>query len=63
MSIAAGIAKRNENNEIFGAFKNRLLFPIKNQAKRVVGFIGVSLNENIEMKGFLEKRIVKKIII
>ena len=47
--IAAGIAKRNENNEIYGVYKNRLLFPIKNQAKRVVGFIGVSLNENIEM--------------
>ena len=47
--IGAGIAKNNENNELFGVFKNRLLFPLKNKESKVTGFIGVSLNENVEM--------------
>ena len=43
--LAAGLAKQSEKGRVFDAFRDRLMFPIINTGKDVIGFSGRALSD------------------
>lgn len=57
-----GIISKNHNNQLYDTFTNRIMFPIKNVYKKIVGFGGRSIlkNNNIKYINTCETEIFKK---
>ena len=50
LQIRAGLSKKNEDNNSFDFFRDRLMFPIKDKKGRVVGFGGRVMNPDDQPK-------------
>ena len=48
-----GLAKRNENGEIYDSFRNRIIFPIYNVNAQIVGFGGRIIEKNTNLPKYL----------
>ena len=48
-----GLAKRNENGEIYDSFRNRVIFPIYNADAQIVGFGGRIIEKNTNLPKYL----------
>ena len=51
--IELGLAKRNENGEIYDNFRNRVIFPIYNTDSQIVGFGGRIIEKNSNLPKYL----------
>lgn len=51
--IELGLAKRNENGEIYDSFRNRVIFPIYNADAQIVGFGGRIIEKNTNLPKYL----------
>ena len=51
--IELGLAKRNENGEIYDSFRNRVIFPIYNINSQIVGFGGRIIEKNTNLPKYL----------
>ena len=51
--ISLGLAKRNENGEIYDSFRNRIIFPIYNVNAQIVGFGGRIIEKNTNLPKYL----------
>lgn len=51
--IELGLAKRNENSEIYDNFRNRVIFPIYNTDSQIVGFGGRIIEKNSNLPKYL----------
>lgn len=51
--MSLGLAKRNENGEIYDSFRNRIIFPIYNVNAQIVGFGGRIIEKNTNLPKYL----------
>ena len=51
--IELGLAKRNENGEIYDNFRNRIIFPIFNTDAQIVGFGGRIIEKNTNLPKYV----------
>ena len=51
--IKLGLAKRNENGEIYDSFRNRIIFPIYNIEGKIVAFGGRIIEKNTNLPKYL----------
>ena len=51
--MSLGLAKRNENGEIYDSFRNRIIFPIYNVNTQIVGFGGRIIEKNTNLPKYL----------
>ena len=51
--MSLGLAKRNENGEIYDSFRNRIIFPIYNANAQIVGFGGRIIEKNTNLPKYL----------
>ena len=51
--IKLGLAKRNENGEIYDSFRNRIIFPIYNIEGKIVAFGGRIIEKNSNLPKYL----------
>lgn len=51
--IELGLAKRNENGEIYDNFRSRIIFPIYNANSQIVGFGGRIIEKNSNLPKYL----------
>jgi len=51
--IRLGLAKRNENGEIYDSFRNRIIFPIYNIEGKIVAFGGRIIEKNSNLPKYL----------
>ena len=48
--VEAGLINRNQNGDYYDVFRDRVIFPIKNEQGKIVGFSGRSLSNDVQPK-------------